>query len=120
MDAKEIALNAFYTQDTITGTETGGIEPPRIIKGVRCLDGQAVDIEYTYPATCGLSDCRYHDTRAGKIFKESFLIDGGKLFILRNGKWDPKVFENTLDDPDIKVMIDMFYSDLNRRVGGAA
>lgn len=112
---KEIALNAFYLQDYITGTETGGIEPPRIIKDVLCLDGQVVDIFYTYPETCGLSDVRYHHTEAGKEFKESYLIDDGKFFILRDGKWDEIVFRHAHIHKEISDKIIRFYFDSGLR-----
>ena len=110
MNNKDIALKAFNLQDFIIGTETGGIEPPRIITDVRCLDGQAVDIEYTYPETCGLSDVRYHHAGYGKNYTVSYLIDNGKISILREGKWDANVFGNVWLD-ECRKEVERFYEE---------
>ena len=110
MNSKDIALKAFYLQDYITGTETGGIEPPRIITEVRCLDGQAVDIEYTYPETCGLSDVRYHHLGYGKKYTASYLIDNGKISILKDGKWDANVFGDVFLD-ECRKEVERFYRE---------
>ena len=74
----QIALDAFRTKDWITGTITGGIEAPRKIISFRD-DENTVEINYTYPETSGLSDCRYHDTRAGQVFTDTYVFNGDKI-----------------------------------------
>ena len=81
---EEIARAAFELQDWINGSETGGIEPPRIIRDVAETStdrGQKVEIEYTFPRTCGLSDCLYHHEGAGKLYREVFYLKGDRLLV---------------------------------------
>ena len=97
MTISKIATAAFALEDYITGYRTGGVEAPRIILSVREHSG-VVDIEYTYPETCGLSDCRYHDTRAGKVYTASYMMDGRKFYILRDGRWQAEIFGEVWDE----------------------
>ena len=101
MTIAKIATAAFDLEDYITGSRTGGVEAPRIILSVK-EHSNVVDIEYTYPETCGLSDCRYHDTRAGKIYTTSYMMDGRKLYILRDSKWDAEILGETWDEWELE------------------
>ena len=91
MTAEEIAIEAFSTEDMLTGSRSGGIEAPRIIRSVSG-DSVCVDIHYTYPETCGLSDVRYHNTEAGKDFTASYIFDGEILHVLKDGLWSRELF----------------------------
>ena len=124
---QEIAVKAFELRDWITGTDTGGIEPPRIILGITTAKessekGVRVDIDYTYPETCGLSDCRYHHSGYEKRFRETYFFSDGKIFLeqLRTDdesslSWierTDELFDPFIkDDPDIKRKMEEFYKN---------
>ena len=57
---KEIAEDAFETMNSILGNETGGIEGPEVLVGVKELEDGSVAVDWRHPETCGLSDVRYH------------------------------------------------------------
>ena len=80
-------LQAFELRDYIRGDMSGGIEAPRIINSMTVKD-DVVDIKWTYPATCGYSDVRYHYIDAGKEFHEIYLIRNKKIFIREKNKWN--------------------------------
>jgi len=106
LKAVDVAKDAFETADYITGVLTGGVEAPRKLLKAR-VSKEGVEIDYTYPETCGLSDARYHDTRAGKTFTDVFSYVGGKLAV--NGNTD--IFGiNGWNDPDINKMASDFYA----------
>ncbi len=104
----QIAMRAFEIQDYIRGTESGGIDPIRKITNVT-EEADIVDIEYTYPATCGLSDVRYHVTDHGKIFHETYRIDDNRIYRMDDGKWNPKIFRIFWEMPEITAKIEDFY-----------
>ena len=105
---KQIAVGAFELREYIDGTESGGIGPAKIITNVT-EDEDMVDIEYTYPATCGLSDVRYHVINHGKIFHETYRISNNKLYLMEDGKWTPNVFVCFINYPEINCKIKSFY-----------
>ena len=82
---KETIKKIFDFQDWIIGSESGGIEGPRILLGIE-ENENGFTVKYTWPEVCGLSDCPYHDTRAGKIYTDVYTYDGDRL--LRNGSSD--------------------------------
>ena len=93
-----IAIDAFDLEQHIEGTLTGGIAPIKILLGIQVVDDEAIAIKYTYPNTCGLSDCRYHVTDAGKELSSLYEFKNDKLYI--NGK---EAFESCdLVDREIK------------------
>ena len=86
---KKIAEDAFELQNWITGTETGGVEAPRQIINIDQLQDGSVAIIWQNPATCGLSDCRYHNTDTVphvslyKVIKNRLYVNGDPSF----AKW---------------------------------
>ena len=76
--AEFCAKEAVYAQDTISATNSGGIEPPRSIisvSGTEKEDGvYSVKVEYNYPAMWGCwSDCLYHVNEHDKVRTSEFL-----------------------------------------------
>jgi len=82
---EEAAREAFVLQDWITGTETGGIEAPRIVEKIVPAEN-GIDIFWRNPETCGLSDCRYHNVDTSTHvdtyrIEEHTLMCNGKPFV---------------------------------------
>ena len=106
-----IALAAFDTFDFINGTKTGGIEAPRVLEEIRIdIEGNGIvnaTVSYTYQATCGLSDVRYHDTRAGEFFEDHYIIS--KDSITLNGDEDIFDLKGWERDRDIMDRARKFY-----------
>ena len=103
--ALQMAIDAFDLMDWITGTITGGIEAPRIMINVEGQDENTVVITWRNPETCGLSDCRYHNTDI-KPHKDVFRIMDKRLEY--NGKTDD-IFD-IADWPECQQKIDEFYA----------
>lgn len=112
---KKIATEAFELRNYINGTESGGIDPIRIVTKVT-EDADIVDIEYTYPAICGLSDVRYHCIDHGKTFHETYRIDNDKIYLMNDGKWDLTVFPTFTKMPELLQKIEDFYKTNNLRI----
>ena len=104
-DLKQIAIDAFDLIDWITGTITGGIEAPRIRMDVEEQDENTVVVTWRNPKTCGLSDCRYHNTDL-KPHKDVFRLINNKLEY--NGKTDD-IFGVT-DWSECQQRVDDFYT----------
>lgn len=106
-----IALAAFDALDWIIGTMTGGIEAPRILDSIEVNeitdDHAIIKVSYTHPATCGLSDCRYHDSRAGKYFEHCYVIKDNTITL--NGDEDIFSIKGWEKDQDIMGMVHCFY-----------
>ena len=94
----DMIKEAFDLQDFITGTKTGGIEAPRILVDIKQLDDTAVSVSWRNPATCGLSDCRYHNLDTG-IHTDVFRLEGKTLAV--NGKTDVFGLAGWENDKDI-------------------
>ncbi len=105
-DPIAIALDAFNQRDYINGTMSGGIEAPRVILGIRTPSEGTVKIDYTYQETCGLSDCRYTDKRAGKVYTETYAVSGNR--VTRDGNPDLFGIKNW-GDPDLDKIEREFY-----------
>lgn len=100
---KDIAKEAFELETWFIGSLSGGIEPPRDIHSVtRHKDGSVI-ITYSKPATCGLSDCRYHNTDTGEhiavyTFNNGQIqLDGGDVFPSISGWNDPEYAEKAAE-----------------------
>ncbi len=79
-----IAEEAFELEAWFIGSLSGGIEPPPEVDSVIEDGNGSVSIIYHLPETCGLSDCRYHNTDTDKhIVTYTLSEDGCRL--LRNG-----------------------------------
>ena len=84
----KIAEEAFELEAWFIGSLSGGIEPSPITDSVTKNEDGSVSITYHLPETCGLSDCRYHNTDTDKhtvtyALSEDgcrLLLDGGDIF----------------------------------------
>ena len=77
-ELKQVAIDAFDLLDRLTGSITGGIEAPRIKVNMEEQDENTVVITWKNPETCGLSDCRYHNTDL-EPHKDVFKLTGDVL-----------------------------------------
>ncbi len=104
MNIKEIALEAFDLQDWLSGTMSGGIDAPRMLVDVVVVNETTVDITWRNQETCGLSDCRYHNTDL-KLHTDRFTLNENILTMN-----DGEVFPVTSwgNDPDIMDKIEGF------------
>ncbi len=71
---KKAAIDAFDVADMINGLLSGGIFPPRKLFETVVTGNKAV-LTFTY------QDGYYHDTRAGIIYKEVFVLKDDELSI---------------------------------------
>ena len=78
------------------GTMSGGIEPPKRMHEKRIVvHDNIVEIPYSYPPTCGLSDVIYHVIEPDKVRIDKFeFTDDGR--IIMNGDPFP---EDALKEP---------------------
>ncbi len=106
MAITEMAKDAFVQQDWVNGALSGGIEAPRVLLDAREMEDGSVELDYTYQPTCGLSDCRYHDTRAEKKYTDKFQIKENTLYL--NG--DSDIFKiRNWKDTEIHKITTKFY-----------
>ncbi len=90
--AEEMVSEAFELQNHFIGTNSGGIDPPMIMRSISSVIETdrtiKVTIAWNYPSTCGLSDVRYHVSGWEWIRKSVFVLtpdwelklEGGELF----------------------------------------
>ena len=111
-DLKEIAKRAFDLYDWMVGSKTGGIEAPRDIIAVEDAEDGSVKIRWKHPATCGLSDVRYHYIDTG-AHEDTFLVVDDVLEV--NGK-SGDIFElEGWDFPELKSAVAKFYEKYGLR-----
>lgn len=86
------AKKAWELDCALVGTMSGGIEGIKIFADCFVVSEEKAMILYCLPATCGLSDVRYHNPEPKKVRKDTFkfLKDGT---ILMNGKLFPGEYE---------------------------
>ena len=96
------ALEAWNLESFFIGTMSGGIEGIKVLDECRVVSGSKVQILYRLPATCGLSDVRYHNPEPEKLHKDTVEFRGSKLLL--NGKPFPGNFyeENPWTEGDAK------------------
>ncbi|MBO4847073.1 MAG: hypothetical protein J5525_12385 [Lachnospiraceae bacterium] len=79
-----VAMKAFSLKDEIEANLSGGVNHPREVIDIESLEKPdqsiypgaeyAVNVRYTYSPVGGIEG-EYHDTRAGKIFTETYIFD---------------------------------------------
>ena len=101
---KDMVVDAFNLQDWLSGTMSGGIDAPRILMDVNPVNDFTVSVKWRNQETCGLSDCRYHNTNLQPHI-DTFTLNNNMLSM--NGS---EVFHVTgwEDDPDIMTKIEEF------------
>lgn len=102
---KQLSMAAFDLFDWLTGCRTGGIEAPRIMVKVEKQNENTVVITWKNPETCGLSDCRYHNTDL-EHHKDIFKLIENKLEY--NGKTDD-IF-GVANWPEYEQKVNDFYT----------
>ena len=87
--AEEMASEAFELQNFFIGTNSGGIDPPMIMRSIsseiKADRTIKVTIKWNYPPTCGLSDVRYHVSGWKQIRKSVFILTSDWELKLENG-----------------------------------
>ena len=106
---EQVARDIFDIIDYINGSLSGGIEAPRRVLDVTA-DENAVSILYTYSPICGLSDCVYHDTRAGKNYTDTFEFSENKILLNGEENIFAKAAQGFEDTDYVKEAIDGFYA----------
>ncbi len=99
---EEMAIEAFELIDYIAGTETGGIEAPRILISAEEREDGAVAIKWQNPETCGLSDVRYHNTDLS-VHEDVYSYNGRNILVNGNNPFDDIWFD------ECRKMVDAFY-----------
>ncbi len=106
----KIAMDAFELEQDIDGELSGGIDPVKILLGVQVVNDKTIEVKYTYPETCGLSDVRYHVANAGKELSKMYEFKNNRIYI--DGKDDLFVFAMEFDD-SYKEKVKGFYNKWN-------
>ena len=110
------AFEAWNLESFFVGTMSGGIEGIKDLDDCRVISGSKVQILYRLPATCGLSDVRYHNPEPDKLCKDVFEFRGREL--LFNGKPFPGSFyeENPWTADDAREFRDSYEKALREEV----
>lgn len=110
------ALDAWKLECDFVGTMSGGTDGIKNLVECRVIGENKVQILYRLPATCGLSDVRYHNPEPYKIREDVFEFRGSELFM--NGDTYPESFymEHPWTADDAKEFVESYKRALREEV----